>query len=107
MRLSSVKFVAVALTLLALVGGIAIVAAAPSNDSLNKDHRTVQPPTAPQAAPVLGIIVDHSDLPTRFGDEDDVIESKGSSDKKSADHNGNSSKKGKLILSINCLECRC
>lgn len=97
MYYSIAKFVAVALVMLAFVGRIATVATAPSNDSLNKEHRTTQPSTAPQAAPVHSIIIDHSDLPTRFGDEDDVIESKGSSDKKTADHNGNNSKKGKTL----------
>lgn len=70
-----------------------------TNESLNKDHQTAAaaaiPSMSPQTSPVHSVIVDHSDLPTRFGDEDDVIESK-NSDKKTGDNNGNHSKKGKF-----------
>lgn len=89
-----VKFVVASLVILTIGFIGAVAGAAASNESLNKDHRTALPSMAPQTAPVHTVIVDHSDLPTRFGDEDDVIESK-SADKKSTDHNGNNSKKGK------------
>lgn len=60
----------------------ALLIGAVSNESVNKDKSTIAP-SPPIAAPAHGgIIVDHSDLPTRFGDEDDVIEGKAAAEKK-------------------------
>lgn len=55
----------------------ALLISAVSNESVNKD-KTVAPPSGGPVA-IKGaeaVIMDHSDLPTRFGDEDDVIEGK-------------------------------
>lgn len=47
-----------------------------SNESVNKDKTvsTAVPPSQP--LPPHNAAIDHSDLPTKFGDEDDVIEGK-------------------------------
>lgn len=76
-------------------------------ESVNKDKTTVSSPIASSASAAAAadvplvkgaaaVIMDHSDLPTRFGDEDDVIEGKvaaAAEKKASADHgtNGNGS----------------
>lgn len=75
-----------------------------SNESVNKDNSvSPAPPPPPQLSPVAhahDIIIDHSDLPTKFGDEDDVIEGKTASEKKTSDTIGgigsSSSKDGKF-----------
>lgn len=68
-------------------------------ESVNKDKTTVAAPMAAASvdAPLVkgaaAVIMDHSDLPTRFGDEDDVIEGKAAAaaeKKASADHSGSS-----------------
>ncbi|XP_031639601.1 netrin receptor unc-5-like, partial [Contarinia nasturtii] len=72
-----------------------------SNESVNKDKSVLPsiPPPLPSssvpvasvaAAPAIplspahGIIADHMDLPTKFGDEDDVIEGKAAAEKKAS-----------------------
>lgn len=74
----------------------ALLIGAVSNESVNKDKSgvsilpSIAPPSQPSppiAVPVHSVIVDHSDLPTRFGDEDDVIEGK-ATDKKASDNSG-------------------
>lgn len=73
----------------------ALLIGAVSNESVNKDKTIIPSMTIPpQIAPVHSVIVDHSDLPTRFGDEDDVIESKAAAEKKAAEITASNSKKG-------------
>lgn len=70
-----------------------------SNESVNKSVLPTIPPPLPSsipvaavpaipAAPVHGIIADHMDLPTKFGDEDDVIEGKAAAEKKASENAG-------------------
>lgn len=66
-----------------------------SNESVNKDT-SVSPATPVQShlSPVQSYdLTEHLDLPTKFGDEDDVIESKTASDKKALDSIGSSAAK--------------
>lgn len=78
------KFVIMSLLLLT----VALLVGTVSNESVNN---AVTP--APQLPPAHShdIIIDHSDLPTKFGDEDDVIEGKNIAEKKTADHIGTGS----------------
>lgn len=72
----------------------ALLIGAVSNESVNKDKLTngTQQSGSLPLLPVHSAI-DHSDLPTKFGDEDDVIERKVSTDKKEYDSlNGKSGK---------------
>lgn len=78
----------------------ALLIGAVSNESLNKETAETPAPALPPApvpASAHGhdIIIDHSDLPTRFGDEDDVIEGKAASEKKTSDNAGIGSSSGK------------
>lgn len=83
-----------------------------SNESVNKDKSVlpsastsaqampavavaIPAASAPAAAaaavpvpPAHGIIADHMDLPTKFGDEDDVIEGKAAAEKKASENAG-------------------
>lgn len=70
----------------------ALLIGAVSNESVNKDKLTNGTAAALPAFPAHAAI-DHSDLPTRFGDEDDVIERKASADKKEHDSLGGKSGK--------------
>lgn len=72
----------------------ALLIGAVSNESVNKDKLT-NGTAAAAALPALPAhtAIDHSDLPTRFGDEDDVIERKASADKKEHDSLGGKSGK--------------
>lgn len=80
----------------------ALLVGAVSNESVNK-NKSVSPsipiliptptptPTsipAPVQIPGHGLIADHLDLPTKFGDEDDVIESKAAAEKKASENAG-------------------
>lgn len=92
------QFVVMSLVLFMTV----LLIGAVSNESVNKDKSvsTAIPPATPSqsqtaaaaAAPVIpahhGAIADHLDLPTKFGDEDDVIESKAAAEKKAAENAG-------------------
>lgn len=79
----------------------ALLIGAVSNESVNKDKSVStsiplpsiqQPNPTPALTPAHvgggGIIADHLDLPTKFGDEDDVIEGKAAAEKKAAEHAG-------------------
>lgn len=81
----------------------ALLIGAVSNESVNKDksvstaiptsssmHQPHPTPALilPAHAGVGGVIADHLDLPTKFGDEDDVIEGKAAAEKKAAEHAG-------------------
>lgn len=75
---------------------VALLIGTVSNESVNKDNAAASP--APHLSPVHGphdIIIDHSDLPTKFGDEDDVIEGKTATEKKTSDIIGIGSSSGK------------
>lgn len=90
------------LTVLALCSGTLIPVSAA--ESVNKDKSassasssSLATGTAAADAPlvkgVAAVVMDHSDLPTRFGDEDDVIEGKAAAaaEKKASDNAGNGS----------------
>lgn len=72
-----------------------VLIGAVANESVNKD-KSVSPsiPTPAPAGPAPvhpaahGIIADHLDLPTKFGDEDDVIEGKAAAEKKASENAG-------------------
>lgn len=67
-----------------------------SNESVNKDTSVSPAPPVqqPHPSPVQNHdLAEHLDLPTKFGDEDDVIESKTASDKKASDSIGLSAAK--------------
>lgn len=61
-------------TTILLIGAVA-------NESVNKSVASSVAPSVPLAP----AHIDHADLPTKFGDEDDVIESKAAAEKKASD----------------------
>lgn len=82
------------LPLMAICLGMLLTAA--TAESVNKD-KAVSSAAVAAATPLVkgtaAVIMDHSDLPTRFGDEDDVIEGKAAAaaEKKASDNAGNGS----------------
>lgn len=76
----------------------ALLIGAVANESVNKNKSVSPPILTPTSAPVpgapiaghglIGLIPDHLDLPTKFGDEDDVIEGKAAAEKKAFENTG-------------------
>lgn len=79
---------------------IALFIGTVSNESVNKDTSvSTATPVQSHLLPAQNYdLTEHLDLPTKFGDEDDVIESKTASDKKALDSIGTSAAKhGKYL----------